>query len=116
MGNDDHELLSVGELLARYDLLELEPYVPPLDASFVPQALRYLVPYAQIWGVADDTLREVVLQRASREARSHLKRLIVAADDLLDEWLAGPDADAAEPSQEYVAFSAMRMAADLIER
>lgn len=112
---DENELLTVRELLDRYRLLGFEPHVPPLDHSRVPQPLQYLIPYAQIWGVADDTLRSVVLRQASREARSELKRVIAAADDLLDEWLAGPEADDADPSDEYVAFSAMRMAADSIE-
>ena len=33
-------------------------------------------------------------------------------EDALDEWLAGPEAAGPQFSQEYLAFSAMRMAAD----
>lgn len=112
---DDNELLTVRELRDRYQLLEFEAHVPRLDPLRVPEQLRYLIPYAQIWGVADDTLRSVMLTRASYESRADLKRVVYAADDLLDDWLAGPEADEASPSNEYIAFSAMRMAADSVE-
>lgn len=108
----DQELVTVRELLDRYRLLGFEPHVPPLNAAHVPEPLRHLIPYAQIWGVADDTLRLLMLRRASEEALSDLKHVVAAADDLLDEWLAGPEAYDPDPSDEYVAFSAMRMVAD----
>lgn len=113
--NDESELLTVRELLERYRLLEYEPTVARLDARKVPERLRHLIPYAQIWGVADDTLREILVRRASHEALSDLKRAVALADDLLDEWLAGAEADECHPSDEYIAFSAMRMAADTLE-
>jgi hypothetical protein len=40
--------------------------------------------------------------------------MIIDVDDALDEWFAGPEADDPHPSDEYVAFSAMRMVADAI--
>lgn len=113
--NDESELLTVRELLERYRLLEYEPTVARLDARKVPERLRHLIPYAQIWGVADDTLREILVRRASHEALSDLKRAVALADDLLDEWLAAAEADECHPSDEYIAFSAMRMAADTLE-
>lgn len=111
----EDELVSIRELLERHRLLESEPHVPLLEPSRVPLPLRHLIPYAQIWGVADDTLRSLVLRQASQDARADLKRVVASADDLLDEWLAGPDADGQSPSDEYVAFSAMRMAADAVD-
>jgi hypothetical protein len=35
-------------------------------------------------------------------------------DDQLDDWLAGDEAKSDSPSAEYIAFSAMRMAADFM--
>lgn len=110
----EYELLSVGEVLARYHLTDLAPHVPKLNPAHIPEAVRYLIPHAQIWGVADDTLRTAMLKKAAPDALAELKRMIIDVDDVLDEWLAGPEADHPEPSDEYVAFSAMRMAADAI--
>jgi hypothetical protein len=64
-------------------------------------------------GVGDDLIRDDMVRDAPDEAIEELKRVVQANDDLLDEWLAGPDADSANPSEEYLAFSAMRMAADV---
>ena len=114
MSGDKNELVRIQELLERYRLLGLEPHVPLLDPAHVPWSLRSLIPYAQVWGVADDTLRMLMVRQAGQNARSDLKRAVGSADDLLDEWLAGPEADEMSPSDEYVALSAMRMAADAV--
>jgi hypothetical protein len=66
---DESELLTVRDLLERYRLLEYEPAVARLDATRVPERLRHLIPYAQIWGVADDTLREILVRQAKRRCR-----------------------------------------------
>jgi hypothetical protein len=46
--------------------------------------------------------------------RMNLKWVVVKFDDQLDSWLAGPMAQSASPTDAYIAFSAMRMAADFI--
>lgn len=112
---DENERVAVGELLKRYQLLDYEPAVSPLDARNVPERLRHLVPYARIWGVGDDTLREVLVRKAGRKALLDLKDAVASVDDLLDGWLAGPEADESHPSEEYLAFSAMRMTVDTLE-
>ena len=38
--------------------------------------------------------------------------MVASFDGLLDEWLAGPEADNPDPTAEYIAFSAMRMVTD----
>jgi hypothetical protein len=43
-----------------------------------------------------------------------LKDIVERYDDLLDEWLAGPEASSQKPTPEYVAISAMRIAADSV--
>jgi hypothetical protein len=84
----------------------------PLDKTRVPAALWPLLPYAEFWGVGDDWTREALVRDSSAEVRENLKAAIAAFDDALDQWLAGPDAHSTVPSREYIAFSAMRMAAD----
>jgi hypothetical protein len=111
---EEYELLSVRDVLARYRLTDLEPHVPQLNPAHVPASVRHLTPHAQIWGVADDTLRMTMIERAAPAALAELKQMIIDVDDMLDAWLAGPEADDPHPSDEYVAFSAMRMVTDAI--
>lgn len=85
-----------------------------LDPLRVPERLREYVPFAELWGIADDLGREMLVERAPQAAKEDLVALVERIDDELDEWLAGPEADSCTPSSEYLAFSAMRMAADYI--
>lgn len=112
MPDHEYELLSVEEMRRRYGLVAENRPIIRLDPGNVPENLRHLVPYAEFWGVGDDLIRDDMFRRAPREAIADLKRVIEAHEDLLDDWLAGPEAESSEPSAEYLAFSAMRMAAD----
>ena len=84
------------------------------DLKDVPEDLRQLAPYAMFWGAADDSAREGVLKKTPEALRKNLKRVVTAFDDQLDAWLAGPEASNPEPSDAYIAFSAMRMSADFV--
>ncbi|MBL4688258.1 MAG: hypothetical protein JKY37_26965 [Nannocystaceae bacterium] len=85
-----------------------------LDPSNVPARLRAYVPLAELWGVTDDLDREQLVERAPEAAKQDLAAAIERVDDDLDDWLAGPQADDPAPTAEYLAFSAMRMAADFL--
>ena len=78
----------------------------------VPETLRHLIPIAEYWGILDDVERERKVREAMSQEIEELKKVIAEHDDALDEWLAGPEANATTYSNEYLAFSAMRMAAD----
>jgi len=52
-----------------------------------------------------------LILEAPDEVKKNLKATIMEFDHSLDDWLAGPEADSPTPSKEYIAFSAMRMAA-----
>lgn len=108
------ELLSVEEMRQKYGLVAANRPVLHLTPANVPEKLRHLIPLAELWGVGDDLIRDDMVRCASREAIAELKHLVEAHDDLLDEWLAGPEADDPSPSDEYLAFSTMRMAADAV--
>lgn len=83
-----------------------------LNRAEVPTNLYALIPYAEVWGAADDWTRERLLQATPGQLKVNLKNVIAQHDDLLDAWLAGPESTNPKPSDAYVAFSAMRMAAD----
>jgi hypothetical protein len=110
LGN--YELLSVEEMREKYALTaENRPEIR-LDPANIPPLLHRLIPYAELWGISDDLIRDDVVRRAPQEAIDELKRVIELYEDPLDEWLAGPEAQGPAFTQEYLAFSAMRMAAD----
>jgi hypothetical protein len=83
-----------------------------LTRNHVPPELHELIPLAEKFGVADDLLRERLVKASSAAEIQQLKSTVLAWEDALDKWLAGVEADGPAFSDEYIAFSAMRMAAD----
>jgi len=84
-----------------------------LRSDAVPSAVRGLLPLARRWGIGDDGYRDA----AVAEADAATLAALVAAVDAIDGaalygWLAGPEASSARPSVEYVAVTALTMAAD----
>lgn len=109
---DDFEVLPVGEMRRKYYQPDEVPPKIALDPARVPLPLRSLIPLAERWGISDDILRTDALRRATPQEVSELKRIVADFNDLLDDWLAGPEASDPQPSAEYIAFTTMRMAAD----
>lgn len=85
----------------------------PLNPEKVPRELRELIPLAEEFGISDDGYRWKKIKKTKPKELDTLKRVIEENDDELDRWLAGPEADGQDFSDEYIAFSALRMAADL---
>lgn len=86
----------------------------PLDASRVPDDLVQLIPLAEEWGIEDDEMRTVQVEDAQTDRLADLVQAFQSVDvTLIDDWLAGPESAAPEPSDEYVAFTTLRMAVDL---
>jgi hypothetical protein len=106
------ELLSAEEMRRKYGLVAENRPPIRLNPENVPEPLRHLIPLAELWGVSDDLIRADMVRRAPRAAVDDLRRIIEEHDDLLDDWLAGPEAKGPTYSAEYTAFSAMRMAID----
>ena len=82
------------------------------NSEDVPEKLQPLIPYALFWGILDDGLRERLVDGAPSHITQSLKSLVGDNDQLLDAWLAGDESTFPEQSEAYLAFSAMRMAAD----
>jgi hypothetical protein len=85
-----------------------------LNRVNVPERLWPLLPYAEFWGIADDWTRDDLIEEAPPEVQHNLKAVIAEYNSALEEWLAGPEASNRNPSDEYVAFAAMIMAADSV--
>lgn len=83
-----------------------------IDFQHVPAALRHLIPLTQKFGITDDLAREAIVSSASMAEIEALRQAVQANDALLGAWLAGPEATGPCFSNEYIAFSAMRMATD----
>ena len=85
-----------------------------LRPNVIPSRLRPLIHYAAFWGASDDAVRESLVDAAPEHVKENLVAIVAEFDDELDEWLAGEEADSPTPSPECIAFSAMRMASDLV--
>lgn len=108
------DILSADQMKRRYgSFYDTSPMVH-LDRRKVPEKIWPLLPYAEFWGVADDWTRETLVKQALADVQQNLKQAVSAFEDALEEWLAGPEADNPNPSDEYVAFAAMIMAADYL--
>src|SRR3954467_660672 len=83
-----------------------------LDPAKGPPALRPLIPPAERFGITDDIDRENLVLASSPQEIAELKASVEQHDDEFDQWLAGPEADGPEFSEESLAFTAMRMGAD----
>jgi hypothetical protein len=97
---------------AKYGLMAENRPTIKLDPERVPVALRPLIPLAETFGISDDLIREDFLRKAPAEEVENMRRLVFQHDDMLDEWLAGPEAAGPVFSPEYLAFACLRMAAD----
>ncbi len=85
-----------------------------LDQDLVPERFWPLFAYAEFWGIPDELTRENLVDGAPADVQQNLKEAVTAFEDALEEWLAGPEADNPNPSDEYVAFAALIMAADSV--
>jgi len=97
-------LLNAEEMKRKYGLFLEKGANLRLDKRKVPRKFWPLLPYAEFW------MREHLVEQAPPDVLQNLKEVIASIDNALDEWLAGPEADVPNPSDEYVAFSAMRLA------
>lgn len=80
----------------------------------MPDNVWPLLPYAEFWGIADDWTREELVESASPAIRENLKQAVGVFEDELEEWLVHSEPEGSEPSDEYVAFASLIMAADLV--
>jgi len=83
-----------------------------LRPEAVPLEVRYLIPSAEEWGIADDGYREDKVVEADDESLRRLTALVDEAPDELWSWLIGPESDSESPSAEYIALTCLTMAAE----
>lgn len=110
--NPKFEVAPAGELRANYGLTAENRPAIKLDPGRVPEPLRNLIPLAEKFGIADDLIRDDVFAMAPKRELAVLRRAVEKYGDLLDTWLAGPEAAGPKFSAEYIAFSAMHMGID----
>lgn len=106
------DILNTDQMRQRYGSFYYQGSEKHLDRKNVPEPLWPLLPYATFWGSPDDWTREDLVEAASAQVKENLRTVVAYFDKQLDEWLAGPEADNPRLSDEYIAFTALRMAAD----
>ncbi len=112
--NDEANVLTAEEMKYRYGNYYDQSPKLRLDRSKVPERFWPLLPYAEFWGFADDWTRQDLVEQAPPEVQRNLKHVVSTFDSALNEWLAGPESAGPSFSDEYIAFTALRMAADFV--
>lgn len=77
----------------------------------VPTELWPLIPYAEFWGIADDSYRIELISHAPADIWRAFRKVVADHKPMLLDWLAGPEAEA-PPTSEYLAFSFLLQAFD----
>lgn len=87
-------------------------WLADLSPTHFPASPHSLLALARRWGIGDDGYRDMAVDAASSQELAALLHSVdrVSQEDL-DDWLCGPEADAAAPSIEYVAITCLTMAA-----
>jgi hypothetical protein len=111
---DTTKILNATQMRERYGSFYHSGSKLQLDRGRIPEQFWPLIPYAEHWGASDDWTREDLIESAPVEVLQNLKHVVAEFDNAMNEWLAGPEADDRPPSEEYVAYTAMRMAADYV--
>jgi hypothetical protein len=112
MREGEFEVLPAGEMRAKYGLTAENRPIIKLDPAKVPVALRHLIPLAEQFGIGDDLIRADVVAKTPAAEVQTMRQLVEAHADAFDEWLAGPEVDGPKFSDEYIAFTCLRMASD----
>ncbi|HUE71933.1 MAG TPA: hypothetical protein VMP01_13690, partial [Pirellulaceae bacterium] len=108
--DDQFEILPAEEMRRRYGLTAENRPTIQLDPSKVPPSLHELVPLAERFGISDDLIREDVLRRSTGAELEAMKQAVSSREEALDVWLAGLESNGPTFSDEYIAFSCLRIA------
>ena len=95
-----------------YKLTHPEAKPPILNTDKVPFQFHDLIPLAEKYGISDDCYRTDLIETLDENELKECASFLDHYDQVLDDWLAGPEADGPNYSQEYITFSALGMAAD----
>lgn len=95
-----------------YRLPHPEAKPPKLRPSAVPASLHRFIPLAEKYGISDDGYREQVIDGLDPQERDELIRFLAESPDDLWDWLAGPESYSRPSTAEYIAFSALALAAE----
>jgi hypothetical protein len=106
------EVLPAGQMRAKYGLIAENRPTIRLNPARVPEPLRPLIPLAEQFGISDDLIRQDVVAKTPPAELAAMRTAVEVLSDAFDEWLAGAEANGPELSEEYIAFSCLRMAAD----
>jgi hypothetical protein len=107
-------ILGIDEFNALYGPFRTRGANLKLNPANVPEVLWPLIPYAEFWALAGDPDRSHLVELASPEVRQNLYDTFAEYYNQLNTWLGGTEAEKRPYSSEYIAFTEMTMAAELV--
>ncbi|MFA5190414.1 MAG: hypothetical protein WC740_06800 [Verrucomicrobiia bacterium] len=82
-----------------------------LNPKNVPPGIAIALPFAEKWGIGDDSEREAAIEKADLKELEEIAHCLDDVDDaVLSGWLTGPESQRASISSEYVAVTCLTMA------
>lgn len=95
-----------------YKLPHPDAKPPILDPQKVPEQFQFLIWLAEKYGISDDGYRNDLIENLDEKELIECSSFLDHYDQVLDDWLADPEAQGPNFSKEYIAFSALGMAAE----
>ena len=89
-----------------------EAWPPRLREDAVPPAAVPYIALAERFGIADDGYRDDIVLALEPAEVAELLAYVEQCPPEIDEWLCGPAASVLAPSEEYVAFTCLSLAAE----
>jgi hypothetical protein len=84
-----------------------------VNLANIPAELHHLFPLISKWGIGDDGERDSLVYGSSISELEELVESLSGNDaDMLNDWLAGPEAAGPEFTAEYLALSSYFMACE----
>ena len=83
-------ILTAEQMRAWYGTFYDQSPMIKLDPSKVPPRFWHLLPYAELWGVADDCLRENLVTDAPSAVRQNLRDVVMPFDRVSTTGSQGP--------------------------
>lgn len=97
-----------------YKMPHEEAKPPKLNPGKIPKDCYQYISLAEKFGIADEGYRIDLLDSLGENEKEELRSFIRSCPSSLNNWLCGKDSESKEPSDEYITFTALVMAADYV--
>lgn len=108
-----YQVASGKIFMEKYGLRAENREIIHLNPDNVPNEVKPLIPFAEIWGISDDLIREDFVAKADlRDLQNLISFMQNIEFEPIDKWLTSPEMIRHSYSAEYIAITCLIMAAE----